>query len=727
MLTCAEASTPRKLLDKLPLRFEESQTGFVARGPNFTLSLAPDQSMLDWTDRSKSSHVGTRLLNANPGARMEPEDRLPGLANYFVGSSEQWRTDVTGFGRIRHHDVYPGIDLVFHGEEGRLEYDFVVGPHADPSVIRLELTGHRSLHIASNGDLIVSTNTGEIRWKSPRIYQDAGATPVSGRFVISRNRTVQFKLGHYDHDRLLVIDPVLSYSTYLGGSGADGARGIGRDSAGNVYIAGSTNSMDMTSVSAVQPNFGGRTATIALPGDGFVAKFSPTGALLYLTYIGGSRDDTVSAIAVDGVGNAYITGATTSLNFPVVNAFQSRFGGASTGVAFSSGDAFVTKINPAGNKLIYSTYLGGSQDDSGFAIAIDSTGSAYVAGATISGNFPVMGANNGFPIQAGNRGSGGQTNAVCNTCNGPFWDPGDAFVAKLDPTGSQLIFSTYLGGGNDDVAWSLALDSSNDVYVAGCTLSSNFPVTKGAAQTHYMNNTTINPTYLGDGFVTELNPTGSALVYSTFVGGTGDDCVTAITVDSTGAVYMTGSTQSTDLPVTTGALQPTFAGYATNAIPTAVKQDIGDAFVGKLDPTGATFVYLTYLGGAKNDAGNAIAVDAGGTAYVGGFTDSTDFPLAGTPVQSTFGGYPGTHFGLNVQGDAFLALVNPTGTALLFSTFLGGNDNDGIGGLLLDGAGSVYLAGGSCSTNFPVTKNAVQKNNANQQPPLAWATRFTRY
>jgi uncharacterized protein (TIGR03437 family) len=727
LLTCAEASTPRReLLHKLPLRFEENQTPgnpdgtrFTARGSNFVMSLAPDRSLLDWTDpsqkQSKTSHVRTRLLNANPDARMEPEERLPGFSNYFVGSPELWRTDVTGFGRIRHHDVYPGIDLVFHGEEGRLEYDFVIGPHADPSAIRLELSGHRALRIASDGDLIVSTGSGDIRWKKPRIFQDAGATPVSGRFVISRNRTVRFELGNYDHDRMLVIDPVLSYATYLGGSNEDAARGIGRDSAGNIYIAGYTNSSNMPTASAVQPNFGGRTAAVFLPGDGFIAKFSPAGALLYLTYIGGSRDDYITAIAVDAAGDAYVTGATTSLDFPVVNPFQSRFGGASTGVPFSTGDAFVTKVNPTGNKLIYSTYLGGSQDDAGLAIAIDSTGSAYVTGATISGNFPVMGANGGFPFPSGNRGSGGQAIANCQTCTGPFWDPGDAFVTKLDPTGSQLVFSTYLGGGNDDVAWSLALDSSNDVYVAGCTLSSNFPVTKGAAQTHYAGDTTINPTYLGNGFVAEFNPTGSALVYATFVGGTGDNCVTAIAVDSTGAAYVTGSTDATDLPVTTGALQATFGGYASNQIPVTVKQDIGDAFVGKLAPGGATFVYMTYLGGSKNDAGTAIAVDAGGTAYVGGFTNSANFPLAGTPVQGTFGGYSGTHFGLNIQGDAFLALVNPTGTTLLFSTFLGGNYDDGIGGLVLDGTGGVYLAGGTCSPNFPATANAFQPSLANYQ------------
>jgi uncharacterized protein (TIGR03437 family) len=718
-LFAAQAGTPRReLLGKLPLRFEEfPSTGhvqFIARGPNFNLRLAPGETYLNWTGTSRTSHVRTRLLHSNANARMEPQDQLDGETNYFVGNAGSWRTGITAFGRIRHYDVYPGIDLVFHGEDGRLEYDFVVAPHADASSIQLELSGQRSLRIASNGDLIVSTNAGEIRWKKPDVWQDAGATPVSGRFVIVSRRIVKFELGSYDPERLLVIDPTLSYSTYIGGSNLDGARGIGRDGAGNVYIAGSTNSMDLTSVAAFQPNFGGRTAQNTPQGDGFVAKFSPSGSLLYLTYIGGSQDDYITAMAVDSAGNAYITGATTSRNFPTVNAYQSNFGGTgNVGAIIRTGDAFVAKLSPTGNKLIYSTYLGGSQDDIGMAIAIDGSGNAYVTGATLSANFPVMGSGNNFPYQSGNRGSGGQPNKNCFTCTAPFWDSGDAFVTKLDPTGSQLIFSTFVGGAYDDFADTIAVDSSSNIYIAGCTLSGTYPVTNGAYQTHFKGNTTINPVaYFGDGFVTKMNSTGTALIYSTFIGGSGDDCITAIAIDSTGAVYMTGTSNSTDLPVTTGAPQGTFGGFPYNGIPGTVQQDLGDAFVGKLDPTGSTLVYLTYLGGSRNDGGTAIAVDNSGAAYVAGFTDSTNFPLAGTPLQSKFGGDGGKHYSVNVQGDAFLAIVNPAGTALDFSTYLGGNSDDGIGGILLDGAGNVYVAGGAMSTNFPVTSNAAQSKFA---------------
>jgi len=723
--TAATSDRPRDLLSKLPLRFEvargedgDKDAKYVARGTNFVLSLATTRSWLDWTDAEhrKVAHVRTSFVNASPQARVEGEDRLPGTANYFIGAAANWRTDVTGFARVRYRDVYPGVDLVFHGEAGKLEYDFVLAPHADPGMIRLELTGHRSVSVGPEGDLIVSTSAGEIRWKKPEIYQEERGTrlPVNGRFMVIGKRTVKFEVAAYDLDRTLVIDPTLSYSTYLGGSDYDTFRGIGRDTAGNVYLAGNSNSMDLSTISAYQPNFGGRSASNAVQGDGMVAKFSPTGTLLYLTYIGGSRDEYISAIAVDAAGDAYITGSTTSTNFPVVNAFQAQFGGTGgLGNIVRTGDAFVAKLNPTGNRLIYSTYLGGSYDDVGFAIAIDSSGNAYVAGATLSMNFPVSA--DGSAYQGRLRGAGGEPIKTCLTCTGPFWDPGDAFIAKLDPTGSQLIFSTYLGGFQDDAAWSIALDSSNNVYVGGCTISADFPVTSKALQTRFggvdIHNFQAN---LGDGFIAKLNPTGSGLLYSTFLGGSGDDCVTAIAVDSTGSVYMTGSTTTTNLPTSTGAFQPAYAGYQSNAIPNNVAQNIGDAFVAKLDPTGSTLVYLSYLGGAANDGGTAIAIDPQGDAFVAGFTNSLNFPVAGTPIQTNMAGNGGKHFSVNVQGDAFLTVVNPSGTGLAFSTYFGGSSDDGIGGLVLDGNGNVYVAGGTSSKNLPTTTHAAQLKNAGE-------------
>ena len=711
----ASSSLRTGLLGKLPLRFEETRGAdahraarYTARGPNFVLSLAPEGNWLEWKDSGGAAQVRTQLVHADPAARMEPEDRLPGAANYFVGQRDGWRIDVAGFGRIRYHGVYPGIDLVFHGEGGRLEYDFVLAPHADPGAIRLELSGHRAARVADDGDLVLSTEAGEIRWKRPEIYQETagGRQPVNGRFVLTRGRTVRFALDSFDRGKTLVIDPALKYSTYIGGAGNDSARGIAVDGAGNVYVTGATSSNELpTSTTAYQPNFGGGTAGV-LTGDGFVAKFSPTGALLYLTYLGGTQDDGITAIAVDAAGNAYVTGATNSFDFPTVNPFQAQFGGYG-GSALRPGDAIVAKIGPNGDKLIYSTYLGGNHDEIGLAIAIDGAGNAYVTGATSSLNFPVT--PGGTAFQPRLSGVGGEP-IRHPTDLAPLFEPGDAFVTKLDPTGSKLVFSTFLGGTQDDAALAIAVDSASNVYVGGCSISPNFPTTSGALQTIYRGSEQQNFFFnTGDGFISKLNSTGSALLYSTYFGGAGDDCVTGIAVDATGAVYMAGSTTTTNLPTTAGAFQPGFHGYAN--LPFLIAQDFGDGFVGKLDPTGAKLVYLSYLGGRTNDAATAIAIDGQGNAYVTGFTDSPDFPVTTGALQPQLAGDGGLGLYL-FYGDAFVSVVNPTGTALLYSSYFGGNRDERPFGVAVDASGNVYIVGNTVSTNLPVSANALQKTFA---------------
>jgi uncharacterized protein (TIGR03437 family) len=701
------AMPPMEMLKTLPLRFEENLdqhkgARYIAKAPGFTLNLAPAENWIEWSGSpGKKGVVRTRLVGGNPSAPMDTEERSPGYVNYFVGSRGNWRTSVKGFALIRSHEVYPGIDLVFHAEKERLEYDFIVAPHADPNMIRMDVSGHRGVRVDASGDLVISTAGGDIRWRRPGVYQDGsrGREGVSGRFILSGNRTVRFELGSYDAERALIIDPVLNYSTFLGGTSNDLGRAIGLDGLGNVYIAGSTDSTDLPTVNGIQMNFGGKTASI-LPGDGFVAKFSSAGVLLFLTYIGGASDDAVGAVAIDSAGNAYLTGFTSSSDFPVVNAFQSQFGGLGGNPRTRTGDAFVAKLNPTGDKLIYSTYLGGNLDDIGTAIAIDSTGNAYVTGATKSTNFPLTpGA-----YQTRMRGAGGEPIKPC--CNAAFWDPGDAFVAKIDPTGSQLVFSTYLGGSLDDIAFAIGLDSANNVYVGGCTISSDFPTTNGAYQRNWngvdQQNYFLN---FGDGFVTKLNPTGTGLIYSTYFGGTGDDCVNAIAVDSSGSVYMTGSTSSPGLPVSQGAIQNKYAGYAI--LPILIEQLYGDAFVAKIDPTGATLSYLTYLGGSQNDGATAIAIDAVGNAYVVGWSDSIDFPVAGVPIQPKVAGDGGQAKYVG-YGDAFLAVVNPTGTSLIYSSYLGGRSDDFAAGVAVDSTGRVYMTGNTLSPDFPLTANAAQ-------------------
>ncbi len=727
------APPAKTFLDKLPLRFEPSRTGggYEARGNRFSLRLQAAENLLEWSGGGKTARVRTRVLRGNRFASIAAEDRLPGAANYFVGAPAMWRTDVTGFSRVRSKGIYDGIDLVFHGEQGRLEYDFVVAPHADPGLIRLELSGQRSLRISTDGDLIITTSAGEISWKRPEVYQVTGGQEkagvrqaVAGRFVIEGKRVVRFEIGSYDRNRTLVVDPTLTYATFIGVGGKTAARAIGMDAAGNVYVAGITSATELNTVSAFQPNFGGLTAGNYLIGDGFVAKFSPTGTLLYLTYIGGSQDEGVSAIAVDAAGNAYLTGGTTSLDFPIVSAYQPVFGGTvATGNAIRTGDAFVAKLNPSGNKLIYSTYLGGSGDDIGFAIAIDAAGDAYVTGATSSFNFPLT--PTGGEYQNHLEGSGGEPLKTCLICTLPFWDPGDAFVAKLDPTGSHLLFSTYLGGALDDVAQAIAVDASNNVYVAGCTISSTYPTTPGALQTRYGGSDPQNVQQnLGDGFITKLNSTGSALIYSTFLGGSGDDCVSAIAVDAAGDVYMTGSTDSSNMPVSQGAFQPSFAGY--KIAPPNVQQNFGDAFVAELNPSGTALVYFSYLGGSRNDLGAAIAIDGSGDAYVVGFSDSTDFPVSASPYQAKFAG-DNKHYAMNPQGDGFLTVVGPGATGVIYSTYLGGTADDGLAGVVLDGKGGVYLAGGTGSLNIPTTSNAYQTTYGPKQGGDAYYAVFSGF
>jgi uncharacterized protein (TIGR03437 family) len=723
-LICAGAAQPSTppstqradLLSKLPLRFEEGRKPaekYVAHGAGFSLSLGSRESWLTLQDVTgkRTARVRTALVNANKAAGPAPGKRLPGAANYFVGLREDWREDVTGYDSVRYRGVYSGIDLVFHGESKSLEYDFVLAPHADPGAIRFDVTGQRSLAIDGNGDLVVSTGAGEIRWKRPEIYQDSaagtGRTPVTGSFTLVGTHTVAFQVGTYDRERSLVIDPTLSYSTFLGGGGNEYARGIGLDAAGNVYIAGGTTTSNLPTVSALQTNFGGQTANAA-SGDAFVAKFSPSGTLLYLTYVGGSGDDSAMALAVDPLGNAYITGFTTSANFPTAGApYQAAFGGLGGGTVMRTGDAFVAKIAPTGNRLIYSTYVGGSKDDFGLAIAIDGTGAAYITGGTMSANFPVSGTAYLKTFQGG----GGQQPTF--TFKMPLIDAGDAFVAKLDATGSNLLFSTFLGGTLDDVGSTIALDLSSNVYVGGFTLSSNFPTTAGAYQRQFGG---VDPAdqffQTGDGFIAKIKPDGSGLVYSTLFGGAGDDYVQSIAVDSTGDVYFTGSSGSSSIPTTAGVFQAAFSGPAF--LPNGTENRIGDAVVGKLNPAGSAMVYLTWLGGTGNDAGTAIAIDFAGDAYVAGFSDSTNFPVSSDAFQKTMNGDGGA-VQFETFGDAFLSVLDANGAKLIYSTYMGGAKDDLGFGLALDKSDNIYVAGNSYSSNFPTSANAFQKAYGGQQ------------
>ncbi len=635
------------------------------------------------------------------------EEPLPGTANYFVGNDPaKWRTNLPTYARVRYRGVYSGVDLVYYGNQGQLEFDFVVAPGADPKPIRLRFAGAKKLALAANGDLVVTIAGAAIAFQKPAVYQmeNGQRKPVPGSFTFVAGDTVGFRLGGYDRAAPLVIDPVLVYSTYVGGSAAypqantggltDAANGIAVDAEGNVYITGSVDSVDfpVTQGAFQATNNSSRTA----PGYGYtayVAKLNAAGsALLYSTYLGGSVQDDAYAVAVDGSGDAYIAGKTFSGDFPVTKgAFQATDPGTpgADNLVFSPG--FVSKLNPTGSGLIYSTYLGGEggaygQGEQPSALSVDSTGNAYIAGLTYSVRFPVTAG----AFQSANN---------CFTCS-------IAFVTKLNPAGSALVYSTYLGGGGAEVfsigpavfvgdgATGLAVDSAGNAYISGFAHSGNFPVTAGVFQPRnnaFQSSGVASQDPGLNAFVTKLNPAGTALVYSTYLGGSGHDGANALAVDTSGNAYVAGGAGSTDFPVTSGAFQ------AANHSATTYS-----AFVTKVNPAGSALIYSTYLGGSGSDSASGLAVDGAGNVYVTGGSTSTDFPVTPGAFQMT---------NTSTGGNAFVTALNPAGSPLIYSTYLGGSGGDSASGLALDGSGNVYIAGESSSTDFPVTPGAFQTAN----------------
>lgn len=727
--SAAFSATPKtnRLADQA-LRFEENRGQaspralYVARGPHYRLEIEPTESVLFLDRKHGRAALRTRLRGANRKAVVEAVDRTAVATSYFLGNDpRQWHSDVPSYRKLKIAGVYPKIDLVFYGNGSQLEYDFVVQPGGDARRIQFDISGAESVRIAENGDLVLGAGPDEIRWKKPSIYQSKGAThaSVDGAFQVAKDR-VSFRLGAYDPSLPLVIDPTLNYSSYFGGSGNEAGVFVATDSSGNVYMVGGTTSQNMPVTAGVaQTSYGGETID-NLSGDGFVAKFNSSGRLVYFTYLGGSADDGVAGIAVDAAGNAYLTGLTNSKNFPVTSGVvQPKFGGQGGNVCNPGGDAFVAKLNPSGTQLLYSTYLGGSADDGGSAIAIDSAGDAYIAGATLSTNFPVT---TGV-VQSSLKGTGGEPDRP--SCNGlPLVDTGDAFVAKLNPTGSALIFATYLGGSLDDAALAIAIDSSQNVYVVGATISTDFPTTPGAFQTVFGGLDNYNNYYFnyGDAFLTVLNSTASAFKFSTYLGGEGDDSADCVVLDSSGNIYVGGSTESANFPTTSTAVQRIFGGPAQ--IPPNQEQDMGDAFVARFSPAGA-LTYSTYLGGEANDEGASLAVDSTGMIYVSGTTDSYRFPVTSNAYQTTFAG-DGGQFIYTPVGDGFFAIINPNSTSLVYSTYLGGSMDDAFTGLARDPSGNIWItgntiSGGLSSGNFPTTSNAYQKTyggyNDNHGPP----------
>jgi Cep192 domain 4/Beta-propeller repeat len=692
----------------LPLVFEQNRgqapaaVKFLARGSNYTAFFTGNQVVM-LLERSvtnphrpssppaidghgahqndlKRDVLHLRWVAANAAPRVEGLENESGRSNYLIGNNPaRWVRDVPVWSRVKYHSIYPGVDLVYYGNQRQLEFDIDLAAGVDPGSVRLEITGedHQAakLHINSDGELVEQTRVGNVHLRKPLAYQPEGHSGkhfLAARYVIGKGGQVGFDVSGYDPAKPLVVDPVLSYSTYLGGTDYNYATGIAVDASGYTYITGYTSSVDFPVAGGVQGIFAGgncNTEVNTVPCfDAFVAKLNPQGTgLIYSTYLGGTGDDEGVRIAVDSSGQAYVAGFTDSLDFPTAGPLQGSNGGGACGTtAYPTPcyDAFVAKLTASGSNLVYSSYLGGTGDDFASSIAADSNGNAYVGGLTSASNFPVT-------YGALQTGYGG----------GPF----DGFVAKINPTGSSLVYSTYLGGSQEDHVNGIALDSSGDAFLTGQTNSANFPV-KGGFQPEYAAascGSALSNTPCFEGFVSELNPTGTGLVYSSYLGGTAASYSSDIALDSSGAAYVTGWTTSRDFPVTQGAYDTAWGG--TN-----------EAFVAKIAPAGGAISYATYLGDVYPDQANSIAVDGSGNAWIAGFTYGGMFPVV-SPLQAASGGIY----------DAVVSEIDPMGSSLLFSTYLGGAGDDAANDLALDSSGNVYVAGATFSANFPVTPSAL--------------------
>ncbi len=616
-----------------------------------------DETALEAASSEPPAVLRMRLEGASSQPVVSGLDELEGRVNYFIGNDpDQWHTDIPTFGRVHYSSVYKGVDMVYYGNQQQLEYDFVVRPGADYKQIALGFEGASKVEVdAASGDLLLQVGERTLRQQKPSVYQEVNGErkEVASGYLQKGAGRIGFAVGAYDAQRPLIIDPVLAYSTYLGGSDFDDSTAVAVDASGNAYVTGETPSTNFPTVNAIQSVKGASF-------DAYITKLNASGStLVYSTYLGGASQEIGRSIVVDASGNAYVGGGTSSSDFPTTaGAFDTTPGGS---------DGFVTKLNASGSALVYSTFLGGRFSDSCRGVAIDASGNAYTTGSTQSPDFPT---------------TAGAFDTTYNTNE-------DAFVSQLNATGSALIYSTYLGGSDFDQAFGIAIDSFGSAYITGRTgpLSApganNFPTTAGAFDTTYNGG--------GDAFVTKLNATGSALVYSTFLGGTGEEPGLSdgphIAVDASGNAYVTGGTSSAggDFPTTVNAVQSLYGG-------------MGDAFVTKFNAAGSALVYSTFLGGLLADKGAGVALDASGNAYVTGTTASPDFPTTAGAFDTTF----------NTNPDAFMTKINAPGTALVYSTFLGGSGADGGTGIAVDTSGNTYVSGFTNSTNFPTTTNAIQ-------------------
>jgi hypothetical protein len=661
------ARSARALTGRLPVYFVANRGRF----PDAVRYHVPGaRKSLFFTDRGvtislhdEARRWALKLDFVGAAARTCPvgRDRQPAVFSYFRGKASEWTTGAPTYAEIAYHGLWPGIDLVYRGTVGRLKYAFHVGPGADPSRIRLRYRGASAVRVTDAGTLRVETPAGSLEDAVPVAWQeiDGRRIPVTISYAVGPRGEFGFEVGAFDPTRPLVLDPVvLVYCGYIGGGDGDTGNGIALDAAGNVYVTGTVRSDAGSFPVRVGPDLTFRGSKIR-PTDAFVAKVNAAGtALLYCGYLGGSHNEKGNGIAVDTAGNAYVTGETWSTDFPrTVGPDLTLNGGA---------DIFISKVNAKGTSLVYSGFLGGTDHDSGHAIAVDRSGGAYVTGWVWSDEKT-------FPVKVG----------PDLTKNSTPPSPLDAFVAKVNANGTGLVYCGYIGGSGQDSGHGIAVDTAGSAYVTGFTESDqrSFPVRVGPDLTHNFNQ---------DAFVAKVSPNGGMLTYCGYIGGSRDDEGRGIDVDAAGNAYVTGTTWSdqTTFPVRVGP-DTTFSGTAGW---------VSEAFVAKVAASGKSLAYCGYVGGSDDELGRGIGVDASGNAFVTGWTYSTDksFPVAVGPDVTFNGG--GT--------DAFIAMVTPSGTGFGYCGYIGGNDSDMGEGIAVDPYGNAYVTGTAASDEhtFPVRR-----------------------
>jgi hypothetical protein len=696
---CAQGATS---FHNLPLWFEAESGGqFIAHtaASEFVVSSAGTEFTLKKSDGSTASCY-LQFVGANPAPNIAGDQPLTGKISRFIGNQpERWQTGLPTFSRVRVENVYPGVNVVYYGNQKTLEYDFALEKEANPAVIALRFSGAERISIDPTGSLVIKVKAGEIVQHAPRAYQiiNGSRKAIEASYKILGETSAGFALGDYDHSLPLVIDPVLSYSTYYGGNFGDAASAIAvNPTDGSIYVAGQTfstqylNNVPFATPGAFLRIYQGGGYT----GDAFIARFDSTGTnLIYATYLGGSGDDGALCIAVDPSGNAYVAGYTDSADFPTTNALY-KLNPYYTSTIHPT-HVFVTELNPAGNALVYSTYLGGNSMDSAFGIALDPAGNAYITGYTYSSVFPVT--TNAFQKHA----------AFINT----VYFNANAFVSVIGAGGTNLNYSTYLGGTNFDEGQAIAFKQDR-VFVAGFTRSTNFPSTNCLSGFNFLNG--INSSASSgdsDAFVTAFdasNPSNLVMLYSTYLGGTNNniatDFATGIAADANGNAYVVGGTTSTNFPFTATNVAGLHSFVHTN---TAIIPIATNGFLTQIkwDGTNASIGYSAMFGGVGVNVANGVAVDPAGNAYVVGSATCTNFPVTTNNIS---GHLSATNNSLNQSySDAFVIAFNADCSALLYSAYIGGTYNDFGYAITVDPAGIAYIAGQTVSPNFPAV-NAYQ-------------------